>query len=235
MADKFHDESEFHRRDLNVAQILSPRGLGLAVYGGVFTPETQLNYSKPVYLFPGSPPEIDNGFEQKMNAYTCAKLLLYDKISGTMYTTFFGGIGRYYWDSGAGQFVENPKIGTKVSPVYLDGLQWSDQISTIARNMSAGQESSSEVANYSALPAFLGADAVFIPDPGIGRAYAGTDILDLSGIGREKTFVGYIYGGIRAFPHRFPYTKTAPAYNAGTVPTEASGMILKVYLQRVQR
>src|SRR6267142_5184050 len=47
---KFHDEVEFHRRDLNVAQFLGPGGLGFAAYGGVFTPDTQLNYSRPVYV-----------------------------------------------------------------------------------------------------------------------------------------------------------------------------------------
>ena len=60
LVDKFHDTAEFHRRDLNVTQILSPKGLGLAVYGGVFTPETQLSYSKPVYLFGDSQPTIDS-------------------------------------------------------------------------------------------------------------------------------------------------------------------------------
>src|SRR6266568_3815733 len=48
LVEKFHDEMEFHRRDLNVAQFLSPAGLGFAAYGGVFIPETQLSYSKPV-------------------------------------------------------------------------------------------------------------------------------------------------------------------------------------------
>src|SRR5215471_7766036 len=43
LAEKFQDETEFHRRDLNVAHYLSPAGLGFAAYSGVFTPETQLN------------------------------------------------------------------------------------------------------------------------------------------------------------------------------------------------
>ena len=47
----------------------------------------------------------------------------------------------------------------------------------------------------------------------------------------RKTFVGYIYGGIQASPYRFPYLKSSEPYNAGTVPTEPSGMILKVYVQ----
>jgi hypothetical protein len=231
LADEFEDQVEFHRRDLNVAPLLSPRGLGLAVYGGVFTPETQLSYSKPVYLFPGSRPVVDATFEQKSNAYACAKLLLYDKTARTMYTTFFGGISRYAWEAAAGQFVENPKAGTKVSPVYLDGLQWSDQISTIQRIMRTSEERTIETGNPTSLPAFVGTDAVFISSPEIARAYPGTDILDLGSLTGTRTFVGYIFGGIRAFPHRFPYTKTAPLYNSGTAPTKPSDLILKVYVE----
>jgi hypothetical protein len=231
LVDKFSDEMEFHRRDLNVTPILTPHGLGLAAYGGVFTPETQLNYSKPVYLFPGSPPVVDAAFEQKLNTYSCAILLVYHKTAGAMYTTFFGGISRYSWDYRTNQFVENPKVGTKVSPIYLDGLQWSDQISTIEKRMGAGKESISETANPRELPAFVGTDAVFVPAPEIARAYPGTDILDLESLAGTRTLVGYIYGGIRAFPHRFPYTKTAPAYNTGTVPTKPSDLILKVLVE----
>jgi hypothetical protein len=235
LADKFADETEFHRRDLNVTPILSPRGLGLAAYGGVFTPETQLNYTKPVYLFPGSRPVVDTSFEQKSNAYSCATLLLYDKGASAMYTTFFGGISRYLWDSGTGRFVENAKKGTKVDPVYLDGMQWSDQISTIQKVMAAGKETTAETGNPTSLPGFMGTDAVFVPSPEIARAYPGTDILDLQSMQGKKNFAGYIYGGIRAFPHRFPYTKTAPPYNSGTVPTKPNDLILKVYVEAGRR
>lgn len=230
LADKFTDEMEFHRRDLNVVPILSPHGLGLAAYGGVFTPETQLNYSKPVYLFPGSPPVVDADFEQKLNIYSCAKMLFYDKSGGAMYTTFFGGIGRYSWDNVAGQFVENAKVGTKVSSVYLDGLQWSDQIATIQKVMVPGKETTREIANASPLPGYMGTDAVFIAAPEISRAYSGGDIFDLESLQGIRTFVGYIYGGIQASPHRFPYSKTAPEYSAGTVPTKPSELILRVYV-----
>jgi hypothetical protein len=35
--------------------------------------------------------------------------------------------------------------------------------------------------------------------------------------------VGYIYGGIHAFPYQFPYNKGAVPYNSGAVPTTGSG------------
>ena len=226
LVDKFHNETEFHRRDLNVAHFLSTAGLGFAAYGGVFTPETQLNYSKPVYLAAGSQPSVDSSFNQKMNAYSAAVLLLYSDSSKTMYTTFFGGISRYLWNPSEAVYQEYPLSASKAEPRYLDGLQWSDQISTIQKN-AAG---TAEVVHSNPLPAFLGTDAVFIPAPEITRAYRDTDILALDSFKDSKTFVGYIYGGIRAYPYEFPYGKTAPPHSAGAVPSKASDMILKVYV-----
>jgi hypothetical protein len=227
----YRDETEFHRRDLNVTQFLSPKGLGLAAYGGVFTPETQLSYSKPIYLFENSAPAVDSRFEQKMNAYECARLLMYDRAAETMYTTFFGGISRFWWDPAAAAFVENLRIGNKTESTYLDGMQWSDQISTIRAVMAAGKEETTEFVHPGFLPGFLGTGAVFIPAPELARAYSGANIIDLEKLPRAKTMVGYMYGGIRAFPHRFPYNKSSTPYNAGTVPTKPSDLILKVYIQ----
>ena len=225
LVDKYHDDVEFHRRDFTLAHALSPMGLGFGIYGGVFTPDTQLNFSKPVYLFEGSQATVPSGFDQKMNAYTCAALLIYDKLTETMYTTFFGGISRFSW--AAGKFVENTKAGQKTEADYLDGLQWSDQISTIIKsNQEAG-----EAVHSSSLPGFLGTGAVFIPSSDLPRAREGTDILDYQAFQGNRTFVGYIYGGIRSFPYRFPYLKTAKPYNAGAVPTRPSDVILKVYVQ----
>jgi len=91
-------------------------------------------------LFPHTPPAVDTSFDQKTNAYVCPTLLLYDKPAASMYTTFFGGISRFAWDSATGKFVENLKTGSKTEATYLDGLQWSDQISTIRKVMSPGNE-----------------------------------------------------------------------------------------------
>jgi len=230
MVETFEDEDQFHRRDLNVTPILSSDGLGLAAYGGVFTPQTQLNYSKPVYLFGNGKPTVDGGFDQKMNAYSCPILLLYEKSGASMYTTFFGGISRFSWDAATQKFLENPRVGSKTESEYLDGLQWSDQISTIQRNKRAGNVETSEVVQPAGLPGFLGTGAVFIPAPQLERAYPGTDILDLEALRGRKTLVGYIYGGIRASPYRFPYDKTATPNNAGAVPSSTNSLILRVYL-----
>jgi hypothetical protein len=228
LVEKFHDEMEFHRRDLNVTQFLSPAGLGFAAYGGVFTPETQLNYSKPVYVSAGVRPSIDAKFDQKMNAYATAVLLMYSDAAKTMYTTFFGGISRFSWNPLEDVFQEYPLVGSKAEPKYLDGLQWSDQISTISKN----DTNTAEMVHSLPLPAFLGTDAVFIPVPELARSSSDTDIIALDTLTGKRTFVGYIYGGIQAYPYQFPYLKTAPAYNSGATPSRSSGMILKVYIVR---
>jgi hypothetical protein len=228
LVEKFHDEMEFHRRDLNVAHFLSPAGLGFAAYGGVFTPETQLNYSKPVYVNPGSRPAIDSAFDQKMNAYSSAVLVMYSEATKTMYTTFFGGISRFSWNPSEGIYQENPMTGSKSDSKYLDGLQWSDQVSTIQKDETA----TIEMVHSRPLPTFLGTDAVFIPVPELARAYPDTEILSFDSLKNTRTFVGYIYGGIRAYPYEFPFLKTAQPHNSGAVPSKASDMILKVYIAR---
>src|SRR5579864_4286731 len=170
LVEKFEDATEFHRRDLNVTPILSPKGLGLAVYGGVFTPETQLAYDKPIYLFENAKPLVDSNFQQKMNVYACPRLLIYDKVGETMYTTLFGGISRYSWNAAAGTFVEHSRAGSRVDAKYLDGLQWSDQISTIAKVVAPGKEQTQEAVHTALLPGFVGSGAVFIPFPEIAHA-----------------------------------------------------------------
>ena len=227
---KFRDEGEFHRRDLNVAQFLGSAGLGFAAYGGVFTPDTRLNYSKPVYVGPGLRPLVDSTFEQKMNAYNCPVLLMYSEATKAMYTTFFGGISRFQWNPLEQLYDENPRVGSKTDSTYLDGLQWSEQISTIEKR----GEQAFEFVHSRPLPGFVGAGAVFIPTPELARARPVTDIFAFDALPEARTFVGYIYGGIRAYPYRFPYLKTAPPYNSGGVPSKTSDLILKVYGQRVQ-
>jgi len=226
---RFHD-SEFHRRDLNVVPLYSPKGAGFAAYGGVFTPRTQLNYTKPVYMVPGQGLFVDSIFEQKMHSYSTARLLLYDKAKATMYTTFFGGISRNFWDAYAKAFVEYPTHGDRNAAVYLDGLQWNDQISSLAHGMNESDGKTVEWVHAAELPAYLGTDGFFIPRDDLAEVDPGTQILDLGPLRGKRTLVGYLYGGIRAFPYRFPYDKSAQPYNAGTIPSKASESILNVYL-----
>ncbi|MBV8843606.1 MAG: hypothetical protein JO307_12430 [Bryobacterales bacterium] len=219
-------DPEFARRDLNAGLIILPDGhsLGAAIYGGVFTRE-QLNFSKPIYWDAFTSPHVDE-YEQKMSAYSCATVQMFDPDSKTMYTTFFGGISRWTWDEKKSVFVQAPLVGDKTKTVYLDGMPWIDQISTLARH--GGH--SEEFVQSSRLGGFVGANAAFLPVAGLKRIRADAPVYDLSALRGKRTLIGYIYGGIRAFPREFPYLESSPSYSAGNVPTKPNDLILAVYI-----
>lgn len=223
-----YSDPEFLRRDLNTTYTIMPDGktLGAAAYGGVFTKD-QLNFSRPIYFGPSASPWVDDGYEQKMSTYACAKLLVYDTASNTMYTTFFGGISRWFWNYKKGEFETEPLIGDKSKDTYYDGLEWIDQISTLARQ---GRRTTEFVQPSNRLPAAMGAEAVFFPLSGLQQERPGTKILDAEQFRGKRLLAGYIYGGIRAFPRQFPYRDDSPAYRPGAVPTRPSDAVLKVYV-----
>ncbi len=218
---------DFARRDFNAGQIILPDGhtLGAAAYGGVFTSD-QFAFTKPIYFSGAEAPRADSAFDQKMSAYTCATLLLFDPDTRTMMTTFFGGISGWMWNPDSRRFSQAPSIGNKTSPVYLDGLQWTDQITTLLRSPTA----TTEIVQSNRLPANIGTNAVFLPAPELKRFRDDAPIFDLRPLRGKRVFVGYLYGGIRAYPREFPYLETSRAYNSGNVPTKTSDLIVPVYL-----
>jgi hypothetical protein len=223
-----YPDPEFARRDLNVALTVGPDGksLGAAVYGGVFTKE-QLNFTHPIYFHAGARPQVDAAFEQKMSAYSCATMLMFDLASKEMYTTFFGGISRWTWNYSTNQFEKAALAGKKSNESgYLDGMPWIDHISTLVK----GPTQTYEFVQSNRLPSYLGTNAAFLPAPGLKEVRENTGIFDLDQFRGKRVFVGYLYGGIRASPKQFPYTDEAPYYTSGNVPTKPSDVILKVYV-----
>jgi len=228
LVESFKDP-EFARRDFNAGLTILEDGksLGATAYGGVFTKD-QLNFTHPISITAGSGPKVDDGVEQKMSAYTCATMLLYDPESSGMYTTFFGGISRWRWNDSERQFVQAPVLGDKTKQTgYLDGMPWINEISTLLRSRGKTFEF---VQQNNRLPGYVGANAAFLPAAGLKKIREDADILDLRQFRGKRTFAGYLFGGVRAFPKEFPYTDDAPEYTSGNVPAKASDMILKVYV-----
>ncbi len=225
LAERYADP-QFARRDMNGGFVILPDGhsLGAAVYGGVFTRD-QLSFPRPIYWDAASAPRED-AFEQKMSAYTCAKMQMFDPDSKTMYSTFFGGISRWTWDDQKRDFTQAPVVGDKTNPVYFDGLPWIDQISTLVQR---GQESA-EFVQPAKLGGYIGANAAFLPVAGLKRIREDADLYDLAALRGKRTLIGYVYGGIRAFPKEFPYLESSPSYRSGNVPTKANDLILAVYV-----
>lgn len=232
LVETFQDP-EFRRRDWNVTPMILADGhsLGGAAYGGVFTAD-QLAFTKPLYWNARQPPQVAKDFDQKMSAYACAHLSLYDSATKQMFTTFFGGISGWLWSSARNAFEPAARAGEKSSAKYMDGLQWIDWISTIA--LDAKGRHTETVQPSGRMPAYLGANAVFLPVADLPRVRADADVFDLQAIKgkqeRQRVLAGYLFGGIRAFPKQFPYRDDSPDYNSGNVPSRASELILAVYL-----
>jgi len=219
---------EFARRDFNAALTILGDGksIGAEVYGGVFTKE-QLNFTHPILIRSGSAPKADTSFEQKMSAYTCAVMMLYDPESAAMYTTFFGGISRWRWNANQQRFFEAPMAGDKTMQTgYFDGMPWIDEITTLVR--SSGRVT--ELVQDDRLPGYVGTNAAFLPAAGVKKIREESPILDLRQFRGKRVLAGYIFGGIRAFPKEFPYTDEAPEYSSGNIPAKPSDLILKVYV-----
>ena len=226
LVESFRDE-EFARRDLNAGLTILEDGksLGAAAYGGVFTKE-QLNFPHPILLQAGTAPKADTGFAQKMGAYSCATMLLYNPDTSAMYTTFFGGISRWRWNSSKSQFAEAPLVGDKTQDKgYFDGMPWINEISTLVRSQGQWFEFAQE-----GLPAYIGTDGAFLPATGLAKIREDADIFDLRQFRGKRVLAGYLFGGIRAFPKQFPYTEEAREYRSGSVPTKTNDLILKVYV-----
>jgi hypothetical protein len=223
-----YKDAEYARRDLNSGLIILPDGhsLGAAAYGGVFTKE-QLGFTKPIYWNSGNKPSVDDSFQQKMSAYTCATLLLFDSDSSTMYTTFFGGISGWTWNDLTSHFELAPRTGDKTKSVYFDGMTWIDRITTLVR----APHETFETVQPNRMAGYLGTNAVFIPVAGLKRVREDASVFDLRDLRGKRMLVGYLYGGIRAMPRQFPYLEDSPAYSAGNVPTRTNEMIIAVYLR----
>lgn len=174
------DPAQFHRRDLNAAPVVLPgEREGLAAYGGVFRPGTELPWLHPVY-FDADGYAVDTTFEQRMSQYTCPVLPLYDHHAGAMHTVFFGGISLYAVDEATGV------------PVRDDLVPFVADVTALTRRADG---TSYETILPVRLPALLGSNAYFIPEDGVPRYDNGVvRLADLAG----RTRVGYLFGGIEA-------------------------------------
>ena len=182
----------FHRRDLIGVGAYAPDGTKrLAVYGGVFVPGQLEAYQFPVYINAGTPaaggnPAIpataapDSTFFQAMSLYDCAVLPLWDQANGRMHTVLFGGISLYTFNADSATLAPNIE------------LPFIDDVSVITVTASG----TTQAAYTWEMPARIGSDARFIPDPAVAiDAETGVVLMDSLST-TQATRVGWIYGGI---------------------------------------
>ncbi|MGF1534162.1 MAG: hypothetical protein ACFCUI_10690 [Bernardetiaceae bacterium] len=177
------EENPFHRRDLNVALIRYRDTTAITAFGGVFRKNGD-GWTNPITIQPMKQDQIAyTTFEQRTNHYTCAQLLLYSAKNRRSVTNLLGGIGQYQYHPET-QTWENGDQGNKlpfvksITQLTYDGITWRQKI------------------QKEELPAYLGTNAVFIPQ----SAYRYDEVfLDYDKIPAQKnTHIGYLYGGILA-------------------------------------
>ncbi len=191
------DADHLHRRDYNMAAQIFPDGRpGLTLFSGVFQPVTDLPWLYPVDIdTSGYTPHPE--FSQFLNHYHCANVSLYDAVSGTQHTVFFGGMAQYTIDAG----------GTLVQDVNVPFVR------TIARVSRYADGSLEEIKLPAEMPELLGSGAEFFPAPDLPTYPNGVIRLDeLSG---DSILLGYIFGGIRSPQANIFFTNIA----SDAVPT----------------
>jgi hypothetical protein len=202
------DTLQLHRRDYNlVPQILPGNVQGFTAFSGVFQYGADLPWLNTVDItatgyYPNSV------FNQYLNQYHTANMPIYDSASSTMYSIFFGGIGRYSLD-GNGNLVDDQRV------------PFVKTISMVSRDSSGAMLET----GIGLMPDYLGAGAEFIRDPGL--AIYPNEVIKLSHLSSDSNFVGYIYGGIESsLPNIF-------FINTG-VESVSSNRIFKVFLVKGQ-
>jgi hypothetical protein len=202
-------DSQYHRRDLNVVESIRPSTSvrGLTAYGGVFT-KTAGAWTNPVNLDQDAAGNtriaVDTGFNQKMSQYSCARVLMFSASRRTMFTTLLGGISLYYYDDKG-----------KLVPSNIDNfMPFINSITTLAR-FGTGQTVEWPQPPSIALPELMGANAVFIPVPGIPLMPGTHEVINYDRLPPGRTLVGYLYGGIHATAPQVSFIN--PSYASSTI------------------
>ncbi|MEY4539855.1 MAG: hypothetical protein RLZZ306_1612 [Bacteroidota bacterium] len=172
--------TQFRRRDLLVVPAIQRggQGIGLTVYGGVFT-STGLPFRNPIYLRGGTTPsyQLDKTYTQTSNIYATANVEMYDATNDVMLTTAFGGIGE------------------DTSTTTGSGDAFTKKIMTIKRNNRTN--TTKETLNPTGTPTFMGSESIFISASNVPMYNANYDVMNYNAMpaGTPK-LIGYIYGGI---------------------------------------
>jgi hypothetical protein len=175
------DTTNFHRRDLNLGPIVKPDGsFALEAYGGVFRKQQNLPFREPITISAGGT-TVNTAYQQVMSHYTCANIPVFDSVTGSMYSTFFGGISLYNYNS-------------VTSLVELDTLvPFINDITTMTTHADGTVE---ETVLPVQLPGRLGSNAKFVLN--MNSAHYTNEVIRIRDLPNTKTLAGYMLGGIRA-------------------------------------
>jgi hypothetical protein len=194
------DTVNFHRRDMNMFHGIKPDGSEfMVVHGGVFRYDKDLPYRTSIF-FDNSSYSVDS-YEQKMNQYTTAHMVMFDSVGQKLHTTYFGGLSLYYYDASSQSLKEDTLV-----PFIKD-------IALITR---AANNTTTETILPVQMPDLLGTNAQFIINKSL--PLYNNDVIKLNRIS-SRTMVGYIFGGIKAsLPNVTPSVASDKIYKVFITP-----------------
>lgn len=173
------DAVHLHRRDYNLVPQVFPDGsLGYTISAGVFQTAVDLPFLYPVDIkangyFP------QTNFNQYLSHYHSAKVSLYDSLSNTMHSLFFGGMSQYYYQNG--------------TLIQDNQVPFVKTISKISRDASGNL---SEAKWNTEMPVFVGSGAEFIPNHNL--SHYENEVVKIHDFQGDTLDLGYIIGGIES-------------------------------------
>jgi hypothetical protein len=190
----------FHRRDGNIVNDIDP-ATGkerITSFGGVFKPGIIGPYTYPVYISNPSTPVVDTNGQQKFSQYSCPVISVYDSaVTRTVYHTFFGGIGHYYYAQ-----TDSQKIVYNIATQQgrNDGFPFVEDITTFQQSADNVYK---EFIHVNPIPGnrLLGGSIPFLPNLNlISQGYAyDNSVIKLNALpSNTRVLAGYIFGGIEA-------------------------------------
>ena len=202
------DQVNLHRRDYNLVPQIFPNGEeGFMISSGVFQVGINLPFLYPVEIRSSGHTPIPS-FNQYLSNYHSPAVGLYDSISNTMHSLFFGGMSQYYYSNG--------------TLVQDDAVPFVKTISRVSRDLNGQLQ---EVVFPNELPALLGAGGEFISNMQVPTAL--NEVVLLNQIAADSVQIGHLVGGIVS-PQLNPFSVN----NTGV--TAASNGIYEVWLKKSQ-
>jgi hypothetical protein len=208
-----YTDTILHRRDITVAPVIQKSGSFYAGFGGVFTADNN-GYLNPVYIHinNGSVSAVQDTLTQLTSQYICANATIYNPATNTNVNILFGGIGRYQYDTATKKWLDGdngaklPFVKTITQMIYQNGSM--HQFVQLPPQLPE-------------LPGYIGADAIFIPDPSL--LYK-NGVIDYSKITSGIESIGIIYGGIRSIKPT----------SSDIYPTSVNKTVYKVMLYKIR-
>jgi hypothetical protein len=218
-----NSDHPFHRRDGNTIADIDP-ATGkprIAAFGGVFRPGIIGAYTYPVYINgPGNPVIVPTA-NQKFSQYNCPVISVYDSgPTKSVYHTFFGGIGHYYYSQTASQKMV---YDSATMQHRNDGFPFVADITTFLQSAGGTYK---EFILPSPTPGnrLIGSSVPFLLSQAmIAKGYVfDNDVINLAKISpNTRLLVGYIYGGVEA---------KNPLPSVPNTGTFVSNSVFEVYL-----